>query len=107
MKDPMKTVIAAAMLTALAAPAWAEGGRISCQRELGDVVRWADANQQTAARFQVHDWIEVLSAQCRYSAGLAEANLDSLRRRLEAASGQQVGYAGDAVEWASVARVAD
>lgn len=103
----MKTLVAAAVLAVLALPAWAQSGRIACQRELGDVVRWAQANPQTAPRLQVYDWIEVLSAQCRYSAGLAEANIDALRQRLEAAGGQQVGYAGNAVEWSSVADLAD
>lgn len=102
----MRTLLLATAVAVLAAPAWANG-RIACQTELGDIVRWADANPQAAPRQEVYDWIEVLSAQCRYSTGLAEANIDGLRQRLEAASGQQVGYAGDAVEWPSVADLAD
>lgn len=102
----MRKLILAAALTVAASPAWAEGGRIACQQELGDIVRWADDDAPNP-RSDVYDWIEVAAAQCRYSTGMANATMEALRDRLGVPSGQQVGYAGDALEWTSVADLAD
>lgn len=103
----MKKLVLAATMAALAMPAWADSGRLACQRELGGIVQWRNANPQADPNLRIDDWIEVLSAQCRYSSGLAEASMDSLRQRLEASSGQQVGYGNQTTEWPSVASLAD
>lgn len=102
----MRKLVLAALLAMAASPAWAETGRLACQMELADVI--AGTDRQTAARVDLAGWTEVISAQCASSWGLAQASMETLRGRLEAAGRTaEVANAQGTIEWPTVAGLAD
>ncbi len=100
-----RLILAATLVVAATSgPAWADSGRIACQRELSDVVAGMDRQE----RVDLADWIEVVSVQCSSSRGLAQASMETLRD-LAGTRGQTArGLESDAtIEWPSVASLAD
>lgn len=100
----MRTLLLAAAVAVLAAPAWAAGsGRIGCEKDVQAIVDTVEANPTLAQQRvrDLDDWIPVVLVQCRADWGWAQANIRALRAAL-GDTGPQTASTGF-IEWADVA----